>query len=88
MSEKDRKAILKNFGDALAALMEVSLGDLGEEEIRMVGAALAAGTHKVQLAIDTAPALVVVAYLRRYDGSGTMTELFRIDGSSLSASTN
>ncbi len=84
----DRAAILKNFGDALAALMQASLSEMNQEKLQLVGAALESGAGTVQLAIDTTPALVVVAYLRMCDGSEPMHELFRIDGSSLSAATN
>ena len=84
----DHAAILKNFGDALAALMQVSLSEMNEEKLRMVGAALESGAGTVQLAIDTTPALVIVAYLRMRDGSGPMHELFRVDASSLLAVTN
>lgn len=89
MTQKnDRAAILKNFGDALAALMQVSLSEMNQEKLQLVGAALESGAGTVQLAINTTPALLVVAFLRRCDGTGPLTELFRIDGSSLSAATN
>jgi hypothetical protein len=74
---------LKSFADALGCLVAEALSELHEEKARMVSAALAAGTHKIQLAINTDP-LVIVGFLRDRSISGPSHELFHVDASGAS----